>query len=417
MRSLSGGFPISSNRSGTGGKDPVHLPGDPRPPVLGGPLRGHPPVRPDRITASHPLLVETLRTEGYHAEVSSVGETDIAIAGGYAPEQLLYSGPGKSASGLQSALAAGVRTFSVESVTDRDRLDALAERVGAKCRHLVRLNGPAGSAGGSLRMAGRPTAFGVDTTETEALSSLLTRRKHTRPVGLHTYFATNVGDEDGLIAEFQRAVHAASAVCHDAGFTPEPLDLGGGFPAPQAVPGEIVRHPRLAGAIENALDRNLAGWRARGMEVAFESGRYLVAAAGTLVTEVLDVKRSHGRLFSVLDAGVNALGGMSGLGRLVSPGTRPYHLESSRRAAEPETVDAPAVTLVGPLCTPLDVLNRLVDMGEIRVGDLLAVPNVGAYGLTASLLGFLSHPLPVEVVHTGGTVESVRRLTLNETRL
>ncbi len=367
----------------------------------------------------HPLLVEALRAEGYEAEVSSVGERGIAIAGGHAPQRLLYSGPGKSTSDLRSALAAGVRTFSVESVTDRDRLDALAEEAGVECRHLVRLNGPAGSVRGALRMAGRATAFGVDVTDTEALRSLLTRRTRTRPVGLHTYFATNVGDEDGLIAEFQQAVHTMATVCQDAGFVPRLIDLGGGFPAPQAAPGEITRHPRLAAAIENALDTHFAGWRAGDMEVAFESGRYLVAAAGTLVTEVLDVKHSRGRSFAVLDAGVNTLGGMSGLGRLTSPDTRPYVLAPTPRTADPTSVTAatPPVTLVGPLCTPLDVLNRSVDLGEVQVGDLLAVPNVGAYGLTASLVGFLSHPLPVEVVHDGGTVESVRRLALNEMRL
>ncbi|MGW7466957.1 type III PLP-dependent enzyme [Streptomyces xantholiticus] len=361
----------------------------------------------------HPLVIETLRAEGYEAEVSSVGEMSIAIASGYAPERLLYSGPGKSSSDLRSALAAGVRTFSVESVTDRDRLGALAEAAGVECDHLVRLNGPAGSVRGSLRMTGGASPFGVDVADAEALRSLLTRRGRTRPVGLHTYFATNVGDEDGLIAEFEQAVRTVSVVCHDTGFAPGVIDLGGGFPAPQAAPGELARHPRLAAAIENAVETHFAS-RPSDMEVAFESGRYLVAAAGTLVTEVLDLKHSHERWFTVLDAGVNALGGMSGLGRLRAPDARPYRLDSAPLTNEPMPAGPHPVALVGPLCTPLDVLNRSVDIGDVKVGDLLAVPNVGAYGLTASLVGFLSHPMPVEVVHDAGTVESVRRLALQE---
>ncbi|MEV6044013.1 type III PLP-dependent enzyme [Streptomyces xanthochromogenes] len=363
----------------------------------------------------HPRVVEALRTEGCEAEVSSVGELRAARAAGHAADRLLYTGPGKSVAALRAALGSGVRTFSVESVTDRARLDAVAGDMGVVCTCLVRLNGPAGSVGGSLRMTGGASPFGVDVADTAALRSLLTPRDHTEPVGLHTYFATNVADEDGLLAEFDQAVRTAAAVCRDTGFVPRVLDLGGGFAAPQAVPGEPIRHPRLSSAVGNALAAHFPGEEARGMRLAFESGRYLVAAAGTLVTEVLDVKEARGRAFAVLDAGVHTLGGMSGLGRLRAPDARPYRL--GRAADGPPAAEPSPVSLVGPLCTPLDVLNRSADIGDARAGDLLAVPNVGAYGLTASLVGFLSHPLPVEVVHEGGTVTSVRRLGLGETHL
>ncbi|MFF5563244.1 type III PLP-dependent enzyme [Streptomyces sp. NPDC012623] len=363
----------------------------------------------------HPRVVEALRAEGCEAEVSSVGELRAARAAGHTPDRLLYTGPGKSTTALRAALAAGVRTFSVESVTDRARLDTLAGDAGVVCSCLVRLNGPAGSVGGSLRMTGGASPFGVDVADTEAVRSLLTPRDHTRPVGLHTYFATNVADEDGLLAEFDQAVRTSAAVCRDTGFVPSLLNLGGGFAAPQGVPGEPGRHPRLAAAVGGALADHFPGAQTRGTRLAFESGRYLVAAAGTLVTEVLDVKEARGRTFAVLDAGVHTLGGLSGLGRLRAPDARPYGLGRSPDGAR--TAEPSPVSLVGPLCTPLDVLNRSADVGDARAGDLFAVPNVGAYGLTASLVGFLSHPLPVEVVHDAGTVTSVRRLGLGETSL
>ncbi|MEK8174672.1 hypothetical protein NKH77_53440 [Streptomyces sp. M19] len=139
-----------------------------------------------------------------------------------------------------------------------------------------------------------------------------------------------------------------------------------------------------------------------------------MAAAGTLVTEVLDVKEARGRTFAVLDAGSTPSAVCRAWGGCGRP-TRARTGSAARgRCADRRAV---AVLLVGPLCTPLDVLNRSADVGDARAGDLFAVPNVGAYGLTASLVGFLSHPLPVEVVHDGGTVTSVRRLGLGETRL
>lgn len=365
----------------------------------------------------HPLLVETLRAAGCDAEVSSVGEVHAAVAAGCPPERMLHTGPGKSRAELTASLAAGVRLFSVESLTDRDRLADVAAGCDVRVEYLVRLNGPAGSSGGSLRMTGRPSAFGVDTGDRDVLARLLRPYGPSRPVGLHTFFATNVPGEAALVAEFDQALATVAAVGEHTGFTPELIDLGGGFAAPNARPGRPSRYPTLAGAVTSALDRLLP---AASVQVAFESGRNLVAAAGTLLTRVLDVKRSGGRTFTVLDAGVHTLGGMSGLGRLMTPRSAAVRLDVPETSAEPEASadpdarderDGVSTALVGPLCTPLDVLNSGLAI-EARVDDVLAIPNVGAYGLTASLVGFLSHPLAVEVVHDGGRFVSARRLAL-----
>jgi diaminopimelate decarboxylase len=111
-------------------------------------------------------------------------------------------------------------------------------------------------------------------------------------------------------------------------------------------------------------------------------------------------------MFVVLDAGVNVLGGMTGLGRLRAPDAQP------RVIGRPTEPGGP-VTLVGPLCTPLDVLSTAAPIAPPRPGQLLAIPNVGAYGPTASLLAFLSRPTPVEVVVDRGAVRRARRLVLH----
>ncbi|MGW4795374.1 type III PLP-dependent enzyme [Nonomuraea sp. NPDC004297] len=353
----------------------------------------------------HPTLVAELGLAGCGAEVSSIGEMRTALAAGLSPECILYTGPGKSSVDLRAALAAGVRLFSVESLTDRNRLAHAAAECGVCVTYLVRLNGPTDSHGASLRMTGRPSPFGVDVSDHRALAHLLKPHGKTRPVGLHLFFATNVANESSLIAEFDQALETTAAVCEETGFAPELIDLGGGFAAPVARPAAPVRYPRLADALLASMDRWFLG---RSVQLAFESGRYLVAAAGTLFTRVLDVKRSSGKTFAVLDAGVNVLGGMSGLGRLMSPRVQPVQLGDHHRPS------AECITLVGPLCTPLDVLNSSLNL-DAHVDDVLAIPNVGAYGLTASLIGFLSHPAPVEVVHDGGRIVSARRLVLQST--
>ncbi|WP_307961754.1 hypothetical protein [Salinispora arenicola] len=159
---------------------------------------------------------------------------------------------------------------------------------------------------------------------------------------------------------------------------------------------------RLAALLADAFP----GWPAQGPAVAFESGRYLVGTCGTLVTRVLEVKRSQGIPVVVLESGIHHLGGMSGLRRL--PPIVPDLLTVDAAAGPP----IPGTTVTGPLCTPLDTWARATALPPLVPGQLVSVPNVGAYGLYASLVAFLAHPMPIEVTIAGGQVTSVTRLEL-----
>jgi diaminopimelate decarboxylase len=347
----------------------------------------------------HPVLVAAVAALGVDVEISSTGELAAVLAAGIAADRALYTGPAKTVDELAHAVREGVRRFSVESEPDRDRLVAAA---GSPVDYLVRLHADrAGGAAGAvgLRMTGAPAQFGVDAAALRPGAALLEPAGSTRPVGFHVFSATNIADEDALLAEFEAAVVVAAGTAERTGFTPAVVDLGGGFGAPFAVPGDRPDYPRLRAGLARLLDARLPGWRRGTPAVAVESGRYLMAAAGTLLTTVMDVKSRAGRTFVICDAGVNALGGMSGLGRLLP-------------AAQPRgrTGDAAPVVLVGPLCTPLDVLSRSARVGQPAAGDVLAVPNVGAYGLTASLVAFLGRPLPVEVVIDGDRVVDARQM-------
>jgi diaminopimelate decarboxylase len=116
----------------------------------------------------------------------------------------------------------------------------------------------------------------------------------------------------------------------------------------------------------------------------------------------MEVKRSRDVEFVLLDSGINHLGGMSGLGRLLRPSAAPHD-------AQP---DDPRLNLVGPLCTPADVLGRNVTAPRPSAGKPVIFPNVGAYGLTAGLLAFLSRPAPLEVATYREEVVSATRVEL-----
>ncbi|MBB5800277.1 diaminopimelate decarboxylase [Saccharothrix ecbatanensis] len=348
-----------------------------------------------------PIAAE-LAGAGFSAEVSSAGELTAALAAGYRADQCLYTGPGKTAEEIDNALLAGIRLFSVESVGDYRRVARTAAAHAVQSRCLVRVNPERGAAGTGLRMSGKPSQFGIELGNLDELMAV--RQDSLDIVGTHVFLGTNVRTEEELIAEFAVGVEVTAVVRRRLGIVGGQANLGGGFAAPFAEPGTRPRYSALRAAVSDMLHTGLPGWREGAPRIAFESGRALVGDCGTLVCTVTDVKTSRSTTQVVLDAGTNALGGMSGLGRLMPTGVRAVPLDL-------ELVGAPReAALVGPLCTPLDVLARSRITMVPDVDSALAVPNVGAYGLHASLLAFLSRPMPGIVVLDGDHVVSAERL-------
>lgn len=356
----------------------------------------------------HPDVIRALRggDRPCRAEVSSTGELAVALAAGVPPSHCLYTGPGKTTRELDDAIRLGVRLFSAESPGDLGRIGAAAVDRGVEVDCLLRVNGatPGGATG--LRMTGAPSQFGTDADALPALLPDLARAPGARLVGAHFFPLSCARDEAALLAEFANTAASAAAL-RDAGLPLRVLDIGGGFAAPYATPGERPRYPGLKAGLATALDRHLPGWRRGEPAVIAESGRYLVGDCGELLCGVVDVKHSRGRRFVVLDAGVNTFGGLSGLGRL---------LPVSVVLDQADGPTAPA-TLAGPLCTPGDVLGRQVLVPDLAPGDTVTIPNAGAYGPTASLLAFLGRPAPTEVVLRAGRVVSASRLEHRRTDL
>ncbi|MFD5076458.1 type III PLP-dependent enzyme [Streptomyces sp. NPDC058371] len=347
----------------------------------------------------HPLVVAELRRAGCRAEVSSAGELGAALEAGHRPEDILYTGPGKSLTELTQALTEGVTTFSCESAAELRRLGLAAASARQRAKVLLRLQPPLGSKAGLSMGDGRQFGFTVE----DALRACADLPAGVELRGCHVYLGSQLPDTDALLEAFARAKDTVELVSRAARTPLDVVDLGGGFPWPYATAGSGAE---LTG-LRAGLDKLLSTWdTGPAPQVYFEAGRRLVASAGHLLTTVLDVKQRPEGTIVVLDAGINVLGGMSGLGRVLRPAAGFENL-SAGDDREPVTAD-----VVGPLCTPLDRLSVRATLPQPREGDLLSVPNVGAYGLTASLTRFLSRPPVTEVVHDGGRLIGASRQVL-----
>ncbi|MCE9671612.1 hypothetical protein LY474_27775 [Myxococcus stipitatus] len=346
-----------------------------------------------------PDIARLLQRLGCDAEVSSPGELAVALEAGFPPERVLYTGPGKSAEEVHAALAAGVTGFSAESWPDLERIDRVARAARLRARVLLRVN-PSAPPVARLAMSGVSSQFGFDEADLVDGRARLAALGHVELMGLHVYQGTQLTDANSLLAAVRQALAVGESLSEVLGTRFQVMDVGGGFPWPFAAAGagldvSTLREPLALLSASRERTASAALW--------FESGRWLCGSSGTLWATVVDVKRSKGKRYVVLDSGIHHLGGMSGLGRVPLVGV-------GVARAEPVSGALEEVNVVGPLCTPLDCFARNVALPPLRPGDRVFIPNVGAYGLTASLTGFLSRPPPVELVHREGEVTAVYRL-------
>jgi diaminopimelate decarboxylase len=250
-------------------------------------------------------------------------------------------------------------------------------------------------------MTGSASQFGID-------EEIIRREFHQYAVhplveiiGFHIFNATNVQDMDSLVEHFEKSIAITVLLAKELGIQPGLLDLGGGFSAPFASNGQLTDYTALKSKLEISLNKHFDHLCEQDVRIAFESGRYLVATCGKLISTVQYVKESKNKRFIILDSGINHLSGVSATGRI--PRT---HIEYSGQ----ESTGLPLPSIItGPLCTPIDTLSRNSNMPILGKGDQLVVPNVGAYGLTASLFGFLSRRMPVEIIHQGDLILDVTR--------
>ena len=362
----------------------------------------------------HPDVARAVRVGAGHAcqaEISSSGELAAALDAGFPAAGCLYTGPGKTDAELDEAISHGVRRFSVESLTDLRHVGAAAWRRAVTADCLIRVNSVAPAAATGMRMMGRPSQFGLDSETLPETMRQLTTVQGARVTGAHFYTMSNAKDEASLLTEFAQAIELAAQLEREAGLPLEYLDIGGGFASPYAVPGERAGYEKLRPELERLLDLHLPRWRTGSPRLGCESGRYLVGGSGFLLCRVVNIKNSRGRKFIILDVGINAVGGLSGIGRLLPAAVRPAG-PALHGSAPGGPAPGDVASLVGPLCTPGDVLARDVGIPPLAAGDVVTIPNVGAYGLTASLLGFLGGPAPAEVAVRGSTVVSVSRLEI-----
>jgi diaminopimelate decarboxylase len=241
-----------------------------------------------------------------------------------------------------------------------------------------------------MKMGGGPKQFGIDAEQVpQALAEI--KRLGLGFEGFHIFSGSQNLRHEAICEAQTKALDMAVRLAADAPSQLRSLNLGGGFGIPY-FPGEKALDlapigDHLRGIVESAKQR------LPGAELVIELGRYLVGEAGIYVSRIVDKKVSRGEVFLVCDGGLHHhLSASGNFGQVIR---KNYPVEIGNRAGSSRRELA---SVVGPLCTPLDLLADRMDLAEAEPGDLVVVFQSGAYGLSASPTRFLSHPAPVEVL-------------------
>jgi diaminopimelate decarboxylase len=336
-----------------------------------------------------PALVAHLASLVDGVDVASGRELRVALDAGAVPAEVSFAGPGKSAAELRQAVAAGI-LVNVESAREIELLAAISRDLALRARVALRLNPDFELKGSGMRMGGGAKQFGVDV---EAAPALLARIGELALgfEGFHI-FAGSQNLDAASIGEAQRAgLDLALRLAKHAPAPVRVLNLGGGFGIPY-FPGERrLDLPSIKASLTEVAAR--AGRELPLAQVVIELGRYLVGEAGVYVCRVVDRKISRGRVFLVTDGGLHHhLAASGNFGQVIR---KNYPVAIGTKINSPHIEKA---SVVGPLCTPLDLLADQMDLAAADVGDLVVVFQSGAYGATASPQRFLSHDEVVEAL-------------------
>lgn len=322
-------------------------------------------------------------------DVASKGELLTVLNAGANPTTVSFAGPGKTDEELRVAIASEI-CISVESATELARCAELAREIGGIARISLRINPLFELRSSGMKMTGHPSQFGIDVADVKEILSEAPNIGVCYE-GVQIYSGSQNLNTGALI---EAAGKTLDLVAEMNAILPAPLsfaNIGGGF----GIPYFAHEKPFDLKAVGKALERRISALphHLERTKIVMELGRYIVGEAGYYLTKVIDIKVSQGQKFVVVDGGMHHhLANSGNFGQTLR---KNYPILVANKITQRRVEK---VNIVGPLCTPLDIVAKDMELPLIEVGDTIAIMQSGAYGYSASPLKFLGHQEPIELL-------------------
>ena len=328
-------------------------------------------------------------TDGF--DVSSIKELNLALGTGISGSKICYTGPAKSKHEIEAAIKADV-VISAESKLEIDNILQIGKSLNIVPSIIIRVNPKFTQHRAGMKMASGPSPFGIDE---ELVPDIITWVENCKLnlKGFHIYTGSQILDADAINDAQLKVFELLDDL---AGRCKQPIDVinvGGGFGIPYFSNHSNLDIVSVANNLNTLLSKTDSKKFSNDICPILELGRYIVGESGIYLCKVIDKKVSRGKKFLITDGGMHHhLAASGNLGQKIRKNF-PIYIANNISSNKLEEV-----TVTGKLCTPLDILAEDVEISESTIGDYIAIMNSGAYGLSASPINFLSHPIAQEVL-------------------
>lgn len=325
---------------------------------------------------------------GCGVEIASKGELYSALSAGFKPQDIIFTSPGKTYDELEYSIDSDIYSINIESIEEAIIINEIASKKSKQVNIAIRVNPDFNVSGARIKMTGVASQFGIDQCEIEEAFKIIKSLSNINVIGIHIYMGTQILNEVNIIANFDEIIKFAIETSEIYKFKLEFLDLGGGFGIPYFNNEKELDVEVLKNGINQVWERYSG--KLNCTKLVVESGRFLMAESGVYLTKIIYKKHCKDKIYLVCDGGSNQNASSAFLGRYIRNN---FPLSILDKYGDTEEVN-----IVGPLCTPTDVIGQKVSIVKAEVNDILVVEKSGAYGLSHSPTMFLSHPLPAEVI-------------------
>jgi diaminopimelate decarboxylase len=350
---------------------------------------------------SNVSILRLLARQGCGFDVVSGGELErVLVADRRAAKKIVFSGVGKSRDEMTAALRAGILLFNVESESELWALAECATRLRTVARVALRVNPDVAADTHPYISTGlRKHKFGVCFRDARSLYAKASGARYLKVAGVSVHIGSQITD----VVPFAEAVSRVADLVRDLradGRSIDYVDTGGGLGIAYQEPD--FKFADYVASYARAVTDPLHGLN---VHLLLEPGRSMVGAAGVLLTSVIYRKENDGKRFLVVDAAMNDLirPALYGAYHEIVPVIKPRGSTALDSAIKKETVD-----VVGPVCESGDFFARDRELPRVEEGDLLAILDVGAYGM-ALASNYNTRPRPAEVMVSGKSVKVIRR--------
>ena len=333
-------------------------------------------------------LIREIKKFGLGADVVSLGELMIALKAGIRPNKIVFSGVGKTSSELDFAINKKILLINAESLSEIMEINRIAKLRNKKVRVGVRLNPNTDAKTlNQISTGKKENKFGVNKNTFHKILNFCKSSKNIDLKCLSVHIGSQILDHK----PYQKMLKAVSRILNETNHQFEFIDLGGGMGINYSDKNKSLNYKKYNNAINNFL-------KSHKVKIIFEPGRSIIGNTGMLISKVIYIKDSGSKKFIILDAAMNDLMRPALYGA--------FH--KTLPVIKSKKISDKTYEFVGPICESTDKFITLKRFQKLEEKDLIAICDVGAYGMSLSS-NYNLRPKPVELLIKGSKINVIRK--------